>query len=109
MAKEEKFIAKHLIPMTVTPGKPGDKAKGIAPVKPKVKEIKPGERIMLDPEDDETKFLLSAGAVEKAPSDDEKGATSAKAAPAKRAATTTAKKPAAKKDDEKTDDDKDLV
>lgn len=85
MAKEEKFVARHLIPMTLTPGKAGDKAKGIAPVAPKVKEVKPGERIMLDPEDAETKFLLANGAIVKADADDDRAPAKA-AAPAKKAA-----------------------
>ena len=41
MAKEVKYIARHLIPMTKTPGKRGDKLKGIKPVKPVVKRSSP--------------------------------------------------------------------
>lgn len=106
MAKEEKYVAKHLIQMTTKPGKPGDRAKGIAPVRPEIKEIKPGERIMLDPEDSDTKLFLSNGAVVKADKEDEKKATPTKA-PAKKAA--PAKKPAASTDEGKDGDNKELV
>lgn len=110
---DKKYIAKHLIPLTVAPGKAGDKAKGIAPVKPKVKEITPGERVMMDPEDETTKFLLEQGALELAPTDDAKAVTKTTepakktSAPAKK--TTASKTTASKKDEGSSDDGSDLV
>lgn len=92
MAKEIKYVARHLIPMTLKPGKAGDKAKGIAPVAPTIQEIKPGDRIMFDPDAKETKFLLDAGAIVKANKDDEKAPVTFKVAKEKPSA-------APKKDD----------
>lgn len=78
MAKEIKYVARHLIPFTLTPGKPGDKAKGVAPIRPVIKNINPGDRIMLDPEADQTEFLLANSAIIKAEKDDEKAPVSLK-------------------------------
>ena len=96
MASEKKYIARHLIPMTITPGKSGDKSKGIAPVKPVVKEINPGERVMLDPDHVDTKFFLESGAIVLADKDDDKAPTGKTAAPAKKTAA-PAKKTATKR------------
>ena len=71
MAKAIKYVALHLMPVVLVPGKTGNKAKGVAPVKPKMQNINPGDRIMLDPEDDGTKFYLEAGAIRKAREDDD--------------------------------------
>jgi hypothetical protein len=71
MAKAIKYVALHLMPIVLVPGKAGDKAKGVAPVKPKMQNINPGDRIMLDPEDTETQFYLDAGAIRKARDDDD--------------------------------------
>lgn len=69
MAKEVKYIAKHMIPLLMKAGKDGDKAKGIAPVRPVTKNIMPGEPVMMDPEDANTKFFLKEGAIELAKTD----------------------------------------
>lgn len=86
MAKAIKYVARHLIPMTVKPGKAGDKAKGVAPLPPQIIEIKPGNRVMFDPEATETQFLLEAGAIIKADKDDDKAPINLKPAPEKKAA-----------------------
>lgn len=66
-----KYVALHMVPFTVTPGKPGNpdtKKKGIPP---KVFDVMPSDRVMLDPEDGETKFLLEAKAIVKAQEKDD--------------------------------------
>lgn len=85
MAKK-KYVAIHEVHLTVEPGKPGDKSKGILPVKPKVKVIPPKTGFMA--ETDIGDELVAAGAAsesnEKVEATDE-AKTPARKAPAKKA------------------------
>ena len=98
MAKTIKFVALHTIPFTITAGKAGNPDTNKKGTKPVVFTVNPKDRLMLDPEDAETKFLLQAKAVTKAAADDEVRpvypAKKATATPAsqKAAQTTPAKK-----------------
>jgi hypothetical protein len=82
--------AVHEIHMTITPGKPGDKAKGIAPVRPEVKAIPPKTRFKAQNEAQEAELLASGAAVlADDPKDDavvEVGSTEKKATKPKAAA-----------------------
>ena len=96
MAKK-KYVAIHEVHLTVEPGKPGDKQKGIAPVKPKVKVIPPKTGFMADT--DVGDELVAAGAAaesnEKVEATDE-AKTHANKAPAKKAPAKKAAPKAAK-------------
>lgn len=102
MAKK-KYVAIHEVHLTVEPGKPGDKSKGISPVKPKIKIIPPKTGFMV--ETDIGDELVAAGAAsestEKVEAADETKAPARKApakkAPAKKATTAAAKTAAAAK------------
>lgn len=101
MADKTTVIAKTVIHRTVKPGQPGDKAKGVKPIRPEIQVIRPGARFVTK---DKAEFdeLLKAGAITVATdAEAEKPAAAAAAA----AASTTEKprkapaKKAAAKDD----------
>lgn len=52
MESKVNLIANNVIELTVTPGKPGDKSKGIRPTPPVTKTLKPGTRFSV-PKDEE--------------------------------------------------------
>ena len=78
MAEKIRVQAITTVHLTVTPGKAGDKEKGIAPVRPKQKVIQPGTLFVLDKAEFEE--LASLGAV-KAVKDTDKVEVDAKDAP----------------------------
>lgn len=101
MAKELVYTTKHTVHITTAPGKPGDKAKGISPTPPQVKEIGPNRRVSLDPDSQVAKDLLAAKAivlakVENEPEVETVTTKPARKAPAKKTAAKPAAKPAAK-------------
>lgn len=98
MATEVKYIAKHQIPILIKPGKPADKAKGIAAVRPTTKNVMPGEPVMLDPSDENTKFFLQEGAIELAGEGAEKPKRTTKPAKAAKPAASESNDPKAPKD-----------
>lgn len=57
MAKNIQLIARGTIMLTLEPGEPGDRSKGIAPKAPKVREIKPGTIFLMD--EGEAKFYTT--------------------------------------------------
>ena len=63
------YIAVHQVARTKTPGKPGDKAKGLAPTAPVTETVEPGQPIVPANEQEE-KDLLAAGAIRVAPEAD---------------------------------------
>ncbi len=76
--------AVHEIHMTVKPGVAGDKSKGLAPVRPEVKAIKPGTRFKAQNEAQEAELLaIGAARVAEDPKDDEVVDISAKPEKAK--------------------------
>lgn len=90
--------ARNTVVLCVTPGKPGDTSKGIAPTAPVTKEIEPGKLFMTDAE---TAKALTSGVkpaaerykgAETGEDDDDAPAKLARKAPAKKA-------PAPKKED----------
>ena len=103
MAAPRTYRAKNEVHITETPGKAGDKAKGIAPTAPKVAIIPAKGKFTIDPDSDTCKELLAAGVIELAKDEDsaapQKVATkkaptkkpAAKKAPAKKPAATDAK------------------
>ena len=96
MATAKLYRAKNEVHITETPGKPGDKSKGIAPTPPKVTVIPATGKFKIDPDSDTCKELLAANAIELVKDEEEEKApvtVSTKKAPAKKA---PAKKPAAK-------------
>ena len=56
------YDAVHEIHLTKTPGKPGDKAKCIAPTRPEVTTIPAGSKFTMDDDDDRLQGLKDAGA-----------------------------------------------
>lgn len=109
MAQEKVYLTKHTVHLTKTPGKPGDKSKGISPTAPVVKEIAAGRRVSLDPDDDTTLELLDAGAIVLAPVEegsdevetmgDKPAKKPARRAPAKKTTAAAKKTTASAKDD----------
>lgn len=63
MAKEQIYLAKHTLHITETPGKSGDKAKGVSPTPPKVKVVPAGAKVKLDPDSQDAKDFLKAKAI----------------------------------------------
>jgi len=113
MAAPKTYRAKNEVHITETPGKPGDKAKGIAPTAPKVAVIPAGGLFTIDPDSDTCKELLSGGVIalaeDKSSDQPQKVATKkapTKKAPAKKA---PAKKAAPAAGDGDGGDDDDLV
>ncbi len=64
MAATKTYRAITEVHVTETPGKRGDKGKGIAPTPPSVVIVKANGLVDMDPNDDTTKELLSSGAIE---------------------------------------------
>lgn len=108
MATAKLYRAKNEVHITETPGKPGDKAKGIAPVPPKVTVIPAKGKFKIDPESDTCIELLAANAIELVKDEETEKApvtvSTKKAAPAKK---TAAKKTAAKTETKTEDGDGD--
>ncbi len=107
MAKELVYTTKHTVHITTAPGKPGDKAKGVSPTPPQVKEIGPNRRVSLDPDSQVAKDLLAAKAivlakVENEPEVETVTTKPARKAPAKKTAANPAAKAAAKDADSET-------
>lgn len=97
MATEKTFRAITEVHITDEPGKRGDKAKGLPPVKPKVIIIPAKGYLTMDPDSDVAKELLAKGAIElaqepnKADTPVKIGAAKAKATKTAPATTSTAK------------------
>lgn len=111
MAASKTFRAITEVHITEEPGKRGDKAKGVRPVKPKVKIIAAGSKFKIDPDADETKSLLAASAIEAVKDDEDKNPVEVKpkkTAAAKKATKAPAKD-ADKNDGKGTDDNENLV
>lgn len=115
MAADKIYDAIHEVHITTKPGKPGDRAKGIAPTPPEKTIVEAGTRVSLSPDADLTEELLAAGAIRLADIKTDKAATkvaakkvpAAKKTPAKKTtATSTAKKAS---DDGGDDDNEDLM
>lgn len=86
----------HTIHMTLTPGKDGDKAKGVAPTRPEVAVIQPGTRFKAQSAEQEAELLgMGAASLAEDPKSDEvvdtSGSKPKKAAATKPAAATTTK------------------
>lgn len=89
--------AVHSIVMTIEPGKAGDKAKGILPVRPKTVTILPKTRFKAQNDEQEAELLkLGAAVVADAPEADPVVDPAVVAAPKKSAAEKKADKAAAK-------------
>jgi len=87
--------AVHRIHMTLEPGKPGDKAKGISPTPPKSHIIMPGNLFKAQNEDQEAKLLKEGAATIYAKAEKPAAApAAAKATGNKKAAAKPAEKPA---------------
>lgn len=95
MAAAKTYRAITEVHITDVPGKPGDKAKGIAPTPPKVIIVPAKGLVDLDPDSDLCAELLSKNAIrlDDSGSKETPQKVTAKKAPAKKPA---AKKPAAK-------------
>lgn len=91
MATERTYRAITEVHITTAPGKPGDKAKGIAPTPPTVTVIPAKGLMSIDPDNDTCKELIRNRAIELDTSEREK--------PVQKVSTkkSTGKKPAAKK------------
>jgi len=92
MAAPKMFVAKNEVHITETPGKAGDKAKGIPAKAPQVAVIPAKGKFMIDPDSDTCKELLARGVI--SPAKDEATAAEIQKIGTKKPA---AKKPAAKK------------
>jgi cell division protein FtsN len=87
--------AVNTIVMTLEPGKAGDKAKGIPPVRPKTVEIKPKTRFKAQNQDQENDLLAQGAAVVAEPLTEDVVTETVVTTEAKPKATTKAEKAAA--------------